>query len=84
MRPVDKGEDRTPRASRLVQEPAHCRALKDRFRGRENLLLLFTAWACNEPRLWRGLLPFPPPLPAGKGSESPSVVKGAGVGGLRP
>lgn len=28
-------------------------------------------------------LPFPPPLPAGKGSESPSVVKGAGCAALR-
>ena len=28
-------------------------------------------------------LPSPPPLPAGKGSESPSVVKGAGRAALR-
>jgi hypothetical protein len=36
----------------------------------------------KQPRL-TDALPSPPPLPAGKGSESPSVVRGAGCAALR-
>lgn len=42
-----------------------------------------TLFACKSPLRATNALPSPLPLPAGKGSESPSVVRGAGRAALR-